>query len=72
MRPTVITGLPDSAPAMTEEIFGPVTCVVPFDEEQEVFLLSFTLWEQKVFLLGFASSFGLRWWHIGTLTLILV
>ncbi|XP_059169636.1 2-aminomuconic semialdehyde dehydrogenase-like isoform X3 [Physella acuta] len=56
VRPTVITGLPDSAPAMTEEIFGPVTCVVPFDEEQEVITranavrygLSATVWTENV------------------------
>jgi len=36
VRPTVITDLTDAAPAMTEEIFGPVTCIVPFDDEAEV------------------------------------
>lgn len=36
MRPTVITDLSDEDPAMLEEIFGPVTCVVPFDDDQEV------------------------------------
>uniref|UniRef100_A0A2C9K4M8 Aldehyde dehydrogenase domain-containing protein n=1 Tax=Biomphalaria glabrata TaxID=6526 RepID=A0A2C9K4M8_BIOGL len=38
VQPTVISDLPDSAPAMTDEIFGPVTCVVPFDDEAEVSL----------------------------------
>lgn len=36
MLPTVITGLPDNSRCMQEEIFGPVTCVVPFDTEEEV------------------------------------
>ena len=34
--PAVITDIADSASAMQEEIFGPVTCVVPFDSEEEV------------------------------------
>ncbi|ROT62271.1 putative aldehyde dehydrogenase family 8 member A1-like [Penaeus vannamei] len=36
MRPTIITGLDDNSRCMQEEIFGPVTCVVPFDTEEEV------------------------------------
>ncbi|CAL1546061.1 unnamed protein product [Lymnaea stagnalis] len=56
VRPTVITDLPDTAPAMTDEIFGPVTCVVPFDDEEEVIAransarygLSATLWTENV------------------------
>ena len=36
MKPTVITGLEDNARCMQEEIFGPVTCVTPFDTEEEV------------------------------------
>ncbi|XP_071529607.1 2-aminomuconic semialdehyde dehydrogenase-like [Panulirus ornatus] len=36
MRPTVITGLDDKSRCMQEEIFGPVTCVVPFNSEGEV------------------------------------
>ncbi|XP_042893530.1 2-aminomuconic semialdehyde dehydrogenase-like [Penaeus japonicus] len=35
MRPTIITGLDDNSRCMQEEIFGPVTCVVPFDTEEE-------------------------------------
>ncbi|XP_075900758.1 2-aminomuconic semialdehyde dehydrogenase [Nelusetta ayraudi] len=35
MPPTVITGVSDSSRVMQEEIFGPVTCVVPFDTEDE-------------------------------------
>ena len=36
MLPTIITGLNDKSRCMQEEIFGPVTCVVPFDTEEEV------------------------------------
>lgn len=36
MAPTVLTGMSDDASCMTEEIFGPVTCVVPFKTEDEV------------------------------------
>ncbi|XP_071833960.1 2-aminomuconic semialdehyde dehydrogenase-like [Apostichopus japonicus] len=36
MRPTVITNLKDTSRCMQEEIFGPVTCVVPFQTEEEV------------------------------------
>lgn len=36
MRPTIITGLKDDSRCMQEEIFGPVTCVTPFDTEEEV------------------------------------
>uniref|UniRef100_A0A8D2B9Q3 Aldehyde dehydrogenase 8 family member A1 n=1 Tax=Sciurus vulgaris TaxID=55149 RepID=A0A8D2B9Q3_SCIVU len=36
MLPTVITDIKDESCCMQEEIFGPVTCVVPFDSEEEV------------------------------------
>uniref|UniRef100_A0A8D0QRC7 Aldehyde dehydrogenase domain-containing protein n=1 Tax=Sus scrofa TaxID=9823 RepID=A0A8D0QRC7_PIG len=36
MLPTVITDIKDESCCMKEEIFGPVTCVVPFDSEEEV------------------------------------
>lgn len=36
MRPTVITDVKDDSRLMKEEIFGPVTCIVPFDTEEEV------------------------------------
>ena len=36
MRPTVVVNLSDNSRLMTEEIFGPVVCVVPFDTEEEV------------------------------------
>ncbi|XP_032810842.1 2-aminomuconic semialdehyde dehydrogenase [Petromyzon marinus] len=35
LAPTVITGVPDDSPAMQEEIFGPVVCVSPFEDEDE-------------------------------------
>ncbi|GAB6018663.1 Aldehyde dehydrogenase 8 member A1 [Chamberlinius hualienensis] len=36
MAPVIISNLSDSSACMTEEIFGPVVCVVPFDTEAEV------------------------------------
>jgi acyl-CoA reductase-like NAD-dependent aldehyde dehydrogenase len=36
MLPTVITDVSDISRLMQEEIFGPVTCVVPFQTEKEV------------------------------------
>ena len=36
MAPTVITGMSDNSRLMQEEIFGPVTCITPFDTEEEV------------------------------------
>ena len=36
MRPMVITNVSDESRLMTEEIFGPVTCIVPFKTEEEV------------------------------------
>ena len=32
MRPTIITGMPEDAACMKEEIFGPVTCVAKFTD----------------------------------------
>lgn len=34
--PTIITGLDNRARACRQEIFGPVLCVIPFDDEREV------------------------------------
>ncbi|CAG5117761.1 unnamed protein product [Candidula unifasciata] len=56
VRPTVVTDVPDEDPVMTEEIFGPVTCVVAFDDEQEVirransvrYGLCATVWTENV------------------------
>lgn len=36
MLPTVITDVKDESCCMKEEIFGPVTCVVPFDSEEVI------------------------------------
>ena len=38
MRPTVITDVSDDSRLILEEIFGPVTCIVPFRTEEEVSL----------------------------------
>ena len=36
IRPTIITNVSDNSRLMQEEIFGPVTCIVPFKTEEEV------------------------------------
>lgn len=36
VQPTIWTGLPDTARCVTEEVFGPVCHVAPFDSEDEV------------------------------------
>jgi aminomuconate-semialdehyde/2-hydroxymuconate-6-semialdehyde dehydrogenase len=36
VQPTVWTGLPDSARCVTEEVFGPVCHVAPFENEEDV------------------------------------
>jgi betaine-aldehyde dehydrogenase len=38
--PTVVTPRDPAARAVREEIFGPVTCVIPFDEEEEAVQLA--------------------------------
>lgn len=56
MLPTVITDIKDESSCMKEEIFGPVTCVVPFDSEEEVikransvkYGLAATVWSSNV------------------------
>ncbi|XP_058422801.1 2-aminomuconic semialdehyde dehydrogenase isoform X3 [Diceros bicornis minor] len=56
MLPTVITDIKDESCCMKEEIFGPVTCVVPFDTEEEVikransvkYGLAATVWSSSV------------------------
>lgn len=56
MLPTVITDIKDESCCMKEEIFGPVTCVVPFDSEEEVikransvkYGLAATVWSNNV------------------------
>lgn len=39
IMPTVILNVDDKSKLMTEEIFGPVVCIVPFDTEDEVKIL---------------------------------
>ncbi|KAM6208508.1 2-aminomuconic semialdehyde dehydrogenase isoform 3-T3 [Sarcoramphus papa] len=56
MLPTVITEVKDESCCMQEEIFGPVTCVVAFDTEEEVikransvkYGLAATVWSSNV------------------------
>ncbi len=40
VEPTVWTGLPEDAPCLVEEIFGPVCHVAPFDTEEEAVALA--------------------------------
>ncbi|KNE58930.1 hypothetical protein AMAG_04464 [Allomyces macrogynus ATCC 38327] len=56
VAPTIVTGLGPQARCMQEEIFGPVTCVSPFDDEKEaiewcnntVYGLAASLWTENV------------------------
>ncbi|XP_001509667.1 2-aminomuconic semialdehyde dehydrogenase [Ornithorhynchus anatinus] len=56
MLPTVIADIKDESSCMQEEIFGPVTCVVAFDTEEEVirransvkYGLAATVWSSHV------------------------
>jgi len=56
IRPTLISGLPDSSRCMQEEIFGPVACITQFDSEKEVvarvnntrYGLCASVWSQNV------------------------
>jgi aminomuconate-semialdehyde/2-hydroxymuconate-6-semialdehyde dehydrogenase len=40
VQPTVVTGLPANARTNTEEIFGPICHLAPFDTEEEAFALA--------------------------------
>ncbi|TCM47984.1 2-hydroxymuconic semialdehyde dehydrogenase [Kribbella sp. VKM Ac-2568] len=40
VQPTVVTGLPADARTNTEEIFGPICHIAPFDTEEEAFALA--------------------------------
>ncbi len=35
IQPHIFTGLPDGSPLVQEEIFGPVTCIFPFDDAED-------------------------------------
>jgi acyl-CoA reductase-like NAD-dependent aldehyde dehydrogenase len=47
IRPTIFTGIDDTNPVAREEIFGPVTCMMPFDTVAEAIAIAI------------ASDFGL-------------
>ena len=40
VQPTILTGLPESACCVTEEIFGPVCHIAPFDSEDEALAMA--------------------------------
>ncbi|XP_067130789.1 2-aminomuconic semialdehyde dehydrogenase-like [Centruroides vittatus] len=56
LPPTVLTDLSSDSKCMQDEIFGPVTCILPFDTEEEVVKLAnnvqyglcASLWSQNV------------------------
>ncbi|MEN3294655.1 MAG: betaine-aldehyde dehydrogenase, partial [Burkholderiales bacterium] len=70
--PTVITGLDNRATAVREEIFGPVLCVLPFDDEADLvaqandsaFGLASGIWTanyQRAWRVARALETGLVW-----------
>ncbi|XP_068197990.1 2-aminomuconic semialdehyde dehydrogenase isoform X1 [Antennarius striatus] len=72
MPATVISGISDGSRVMQEEIFGPVTCIGPFDTEDEVITkangvrygLGATVWSQdtgKVHRVAKRLQAGLVW-----------
>jgi betaine-aldehyde dehydrogenase len=71
-QPTVITDVPDTAPVVTQEIFGPVVVVLPFDDEAEVITranavrygLAGSVWTsnvQRALRMSGALEFGTVW-----------
>ena len=71
-QPTVITDVPDDAKVVTDEIFGPVTVVLPFDDEAEVirranavrYALAGSVWTgnvQRAMRVSAALEFGTVW-----------
>ena len=72
LRPTVITGLDAQCRVNQEEIFGPVTTIIPFDTEEEVvslanstkYGLSATVWTEnlkKAHRMGNELKAGIVW-----------
>ena len=71
-QPTVITDVPDDAKVVTDEIFGPVTVVLPFDDEAEAvyranavrYALAGSVWTsnvQRAMRVRAALEFGTVW-----------
>lgn len=71
-QPTVITDVADDARVVNEEIFGPVTVVLPFDDEAEVihranavrYALAGSVWTasiQRAMRVSSALEFGTVW-----------
>ena len=71
-QPTVITDVSDDAKVVTDEIFGPVTVVLPFDDEAEIvrranavrFALAGSVWTsnvQRAMRVSGALEFGTVW-----------
>jgi betaine-aldehyde dehydrogenase len=71
-QPTVITNVPESAQVVTEEIFGPVVCVLPFDDEADAvtkanavrYGLAGSVWTgnvQRALRVANALEFGTVW-----------
>jgi betaine-aldehyde dehydrogenase len=71
-QPTVITDVADDAKVVTDEIFGPVTVVLPFDDEAEVigranavrYALAGSVWTgnvQRAMRVSGALEFGTVW-----------
>ncbi|HLZ22092.1 MAG TPA: aminobutyraldehyde dehydrogenase [Ktedonobacterales bacterium] len=71
-QPTVITNVPESSPVVTDEIFGPVIVVLPFDDEADAvqranavrYGLAGSVWTsnvQRAMRMSGALQFGTVW-----------